>query len=277
MNLPTNWHGKIDLVYSHNNGKTEIKSAFCQAPLKIQRAFYPEGNSICYSVILHTAGGIVGGDILTQNIYLSPNSHVLITTPSATKIYRSEKKKATQEILIKLENNSYLEYLPQEIIVFNKSQFQQKLRVELGNNATWLGWEIIRFGRSARGETFTDGQWLNYTEVWQENKPLWIDRQSFSGDSQLFSAVNGLADKPVIGSLIFISSNPVEDFLPFIKELINSKFNQITLGVTTLQQGILCRYHGNSVSEAKNCLITIWQLLRKKQGFNSLIKPRVWL
>ncbi|NCQ40379.1 MAG: urease accessory protein UreD, partial [Cyanobacteria bacterium] len=38
MNLPTNWHGKIDLVYTHSDGKTEIKSAFCQAPLKIQRA-----------------------------------------------------------------------------------------------------------------------------------------------------------------------------------------------------------------------------------------------
>ncbi|MBL1209347.1 urease accessory protein UreD [Geminocystis sp. GBBB08] len=270
------WQGKINLVYEYQQGKTKLKSAYHQAPFKIQRAFYPEGESICHSVILHTAGGIVGGDILSQNIHLFPHSQVFITTPAATKIYRNTEKKAFQDIMIKLENDTYLEYLPQETIVFNKSQYQQKLKLELGNNATWLGWEIIRFGRSARRETFTEGQWLNYTEIWYKNKPLWIDRQSLQGESQLFSEINGLAGKPVVGSLILVSTHTHNNFIKEIRELINHKFHHLILGVTTLQNGLLCRYHGDSVSEAKTCLIAIWQLLRREYGLNSTFKPRVW-
>ncbi|BAQ61431.1 urease accessory protein UreD [Geminocystis sp. NIES-3708] len=276
--LTGSWQGKINLIYKHEENKTKIKSIYHQAPFNIQRPFYPEGNSICHSVILHTAGGIVGGDVLSQNIHLFPHSQVFITTPAATKIYRTSEKKAFQEIIINLENDTYLEYLPQETIVFNQCQYQQKLKVRLEDNAIWLGWEIIRFGRSARGETFTEGEWLNYTEIYHKNKPLWIDRQSFWGESQLFSAINGLANKPVVGSLILISTNTSNNFnfIDEIRELINSQFNDLILGVTTLQHGLLCRYHGDSVSEAKISLTAIWQLLRQKYGFNPLFKPRIW-
>lgn len=274
--LKKNWQGKINLIYEYQENKTKIKSVYHQAPFNIQRPFYPEGNSICHSIILHTAGGIVGGDILNQNIYLLPDTKVFITNPAATKIYRTSTEKAIQETIITLENNTYLEYLPQEIIVFNQCQYQQKLTVKLGNNATWLGWEIIRFGRSARGETFTEGKWINYTEIYHQNKPLWIDRQSFSGESQLFSEINGLANKPVVGSLILISTNNSDNFIDEIRALIKNEFNHLTLGVTSLQQGLLCRYHGNSVSEAKISLTAIWQLLRQKYGLNPLFKPRVW-
>lgn len=270
------WQGKISVIYEYQEGKTKVKSSYNKAPFKIQRSFYPEGNSICHSVILHTAGGIVGGDILTQNIHLFPHSQVFITNPAATKIYRTSEKKAFQEIIIKLENNTYLEYLPQETIIFNECQYQQKLKVELGDNATWLGWEIIRFGRSARGETFTHGQWRNYTEIWHKDKPLWIDRQSLQGESQLFSEINGLAGKPVVGSLILVSTNNHQNVIGEIRELINHKFAHLILGVTTLQQGLLCRYHGDCVSDAKISLTAIWQLLRQKYGLNPLFKPRVW-
>lgn len=274
--LEGSWQGKINLIYEYQEGKTKVKSAYHQAPFKIQSSFYPEGNSICHSVILHTAGGIVGGDILTQNIHLFPHSQVFITNPAATKIYRTSEKKAFQEIIIKLENNTYLEYLPQETIIFNECQYQQKLKVELGDNATWLGLEIIRFGRTARGETFTHGQWLNYTEIWHKDKPLWIDRQSLQGESQLFSDINGLAGKPVVGSLILVSTNNHQNVIGEIRELIDSKFGHLILGVTTLQQGLLCRYHGDCVSDAKISLTAIWQLLRQKYGLNPLFKPRVW-
>lgn len=270
------WQGKINLVYEYNESKTKVKSAYHQSPFKLQRAFYPEGDSICHSVILHTAGGIVGGDILTQNIHLLPNSKVFITTPAATKIYRTQEKKAFQNIVIKLENDTYLEYLPQESIVFNECQYQQKMTVELGDNSTWLAWEIMRFGRTARGETFTQGQWLNYTEVWHNHQPLWIDRQSLQGESNLFFAINGLAGKSVIGNLTLISTGNQKEVIGEIRELINRQFSDLIVGVTTLQQGLLCRYHGDSISEAKTCLTAIWQLLRQKFGKNSLNKSRFW-
>ncbi len=49
--------------------------------MKVQRPFYPEGREVCHSVILHTAGGVVGGDRNQLNLHLQPDTHALITSP----------------------------------------------------------------------------------------------------------------------------------------------------------------------------------------------------
>ncbi|MBD2395513.1 urease accessory protein UreD [Cyanobacterium aponinum FACHB-4101] len=272
-----NWQGIINLVYEHQKQETTIKSVFSQAPFKFQNSFYPEGKSVCHSVILHTAGGIAGDDILSQNICLANSSQVLITTPAATKIYGSKGKKAIQEVKIKLEKNAYLEYLPQEMIVFNNANFEQKVRVDLEDNASWLGWEIIRFGRSARGEIFSEGNWLNYLEIWRENKPIWIDRQYFMGNSPLFYASNGLGGNPVVGNLVYIGSEDIDQYISNLRHLIKEKYDEnIGIGITALQQGLLCRYMGDSVSAAKEYFTLVWQFLRDKRGLDGNFKSRIW-
>lgn len=264
------WQGKISLDYQCKGNKTYVNDSFASAPFKLQKSFYPEGNNPCHTVILHTAGGIVGGDYLSQNINLGQNSQVLITTPSASKIYRSNQKFAKQDININLHNNSFLEYLPQEIIVFNQSYYHQKTIINLSSNALFLGWEIIRFGRTAREEFFTVGEWLNYTEIWQGNKPLWIDRQHLQGESNLFFLDNGLGGKPVMASLVFVGKNVN------LKQEVRALVNDENLAVTHLSQGLLCRYHGDSVQKARQCLIQIWQYLRSLEGKSAPFTPRIW-
>ena len=66
------WHGSLNLVYAQHQGKTQVIHSQVKAPLKVQRPFYPEGG-ICHSVVLHTAGGIVGGDRNSLFFHLQPN------------------------------------------------------------------------------------------------------------------------------------------------------------------------------------------------------------
>lgn len=270
------WDGYLELVYKNNQGKTCLDLAYSKAPLKIQRPFYPEGEQICHSIILHTAGGIVGGDRLFESFKLQPNTQALITTPAAGKIYRSNGQKAFQDIIINVENGSYLEYLPQETIVFNGAIFRQNLRVELGEKATWLSWEIMRFGRSAMGEIFEKGEWKSYTEIWQQKTPLWIDRQCLKGSPESFFSINNLAGKPVIGTLNWIGKPVTINLIQEIRNLWQPQTNNSEIGVTQILQGLLCRYRGNSISEVKNWFIKIWQLLRQIQQKQSIIIPRVW-
>lgn len=58
-NQENSWHGKLELVYAQRQNSTQLMFSHNQAPLKVQRPFYPEGEKICHSVILHTAGGVV--------------------------------------------------------------------------------------------------------------------------------------------------------------------------------------------------------------------------
>jgi len=274
--ISTGWHGRLDLVYVHNNGTTKLIHNQVRSPLKVQRPFYPEGEAVCHSVVLHTAGGMVGGDRLSQTIHLKPDAQALITTAAASKVYRSNGQDARQTIKLQIEAGAYLEWLPQETIVFNGAIYQQDLRVELAPQASWLGWEITRFGRSARGETFLQGEWRSHTEVWQQGHPLWIDRQWLPAGEDILNSPHGLAGQPIVATLCWIGQPVSREILDTARILWNSKERQGEAGVTQLISGLVCRYRGASTLEVRNWFTDIWQLLRLSSVGRSVTKPRVW-
>ncbi|MDB9539420.1 urease accessory protein UreD [Anabaenopsis tanganyikae CS-531] len=267
------WHGKLNLVYADRLNNTELIHSHQQAPLKVQRPFYPEGAKICHSVILHTAGGVVGGDRLSYNLHLQPQAKALITTAAASKIYRSNGLQARQNINIQIDAGACLEWLPQETIIFNGAIYRQDLRVELAPGASWLGWEITRFGRTARGEKFFQGEWRSHTEIWQEGLPLWIDRQWLPGSEEVFHSPHGLAGQPIVGSLVWVG-NPISG--ETLAKMRNLWVGTGDIGMTQLQNGFLCRYRGTSTSEVRNWFTAIWQLLRVSVLNRSSCVPRVW-
>jgi urease accessory protein len=274
------WHGKLNLVYADRLGTTTLKYNQNQAPLKVQRPFYPEGRQICHSVILHTAGGIVGGDRLSSNFHLEPNAQALITTAAASKIYRNNGLQARQSIEIKVDAEACLEWLPQETIVFNGAIYRQDLKVKLATGASWIGWEITRFGRSARGEKFLQGEWRSHTEIWQEGKPLWIDRQWLPGSEEVFHSPHGLAGQPITGNLVWVGKPVSTEIVEKARSLFTPNSSLITpnslAGVTRLENGFLCRYRGNSTTEVRNWFISVWQLLRMSFLSRGNCIPRVW-
>ncbi|GAA6617820.1 urease accessory protein UreD [Scytonema sp. NUACC26] len=277
------WHGKLDLVYAQRQGKTALIHNQNTAPLKVQRPFYPEGQEICHSVILHTAGGIVGGDRLSYKIHLQPKAQALITTAAASKIYRSNGAQARQNIDIQVDAGACLEWLPQETIVFNGVRYRQDLRVELATEACWIGWEITRFGRSARGEKFCLGEWRSHTEVWQQGVPLWIDRQWLPGSEEVFHSPHGLAGQPVTGSLVYIGQEVSQELVQKARTLFLSPSSQSPVpsphslaGVTRLSCGLLCRYRGSGTTEVRNWFTAVWQLLRQSVLARGGCVPRVW-
>jgi urease accessory protein len=272
------WTGKLDLQYVHQEGTTKLSQAIAQAPLKIQRAFYPEGPELCHSVILHTAGGIVGGDHLVQTIELEANSQVLLTTAAASKVYRSEGERSQQIISLTLGENSYLEWFPQETVIFNEAIYQQDLRVELARNALFCGWEITRLGRTARGEQFLAGEWRSRIEIWQAGRPLWIDRQGLQGSLAMINSPNGLNQKAIVATFIWLGHQVETEILTEARELAKSWVKEGEIGLTQTQNdGLLCRYRGNSTTEVKQYFEAIWGLLRQSYRDRSPVRPRVWI
>lgn len=271
--LLTAWQGSLELQYRSRAGKTQVISQQATAPLKVQRSFYPEEEGICHNVILHTAGGIVGGDRLEMDIILEPNTHAAITTPAAGKLYGGKGIAAHQQINHRLAAGANLEWLPQETIVFDGAMWQQKLRVDLEPEATWLGWEMNRFGRTARGEKFTNGEWKSATEVYRAGVPLWIDRQWLVG-GEMINSPQGLAGYPIAGTLAWVGKSVSPELVSEARSLFNGKNEKI--GVTRLPEGLLCRYRGDSMTEVRQWFFAVWYLLRARTFHSPPPHLRVW-
>ena len=82
------WHGHLMLDYRHARARTTVHDTH-NGPLRVLQSLYPEGEAICHNVLVHPPGGIVSGDVLAIDVNMQPRSHALITTPGATRFYRS--------------------------------------------------------------------------------------------------------------------------------------------------------------------------------------------
>ena len=271
----SHWQGKLELTYraEQRSGQptTAIAHSYTEAPLRLQRPFYPEGPARCQSVIVHTAGGMVGGDRLDFDIRLEANTQAMLTTAAAAKIYRSKGPEAIQNIQVHVARGACLEWLPQETIVFNQANYRQQMRVVLEPGAQWLGWEVTRLGRTAMDEQFVAGHWRSRTEVYQQQddsvRPLWIDRQWLPGSPETWISPHGLNSCPVIGSFSWFGATFDDQLLAEIRAAWANQLAPPTecAGVTRLNAGLLCRYRGHSTSLANRWFRQVWQCIRQAQ------------
>lgn len=271
----THWQGQLALTFDWKAGRTRLARQEARVPLAFQKPFYPEGGEICHGTILHPSGGIANDDRLVMGIALENDARVLLTTPGASKVYGSAAG-AIQTVRVSLAEGAAMEWLPQETIIFDGAQIQSELRVFLERNTSWLSWDVLRFGRSGAGERFAAGHWKSATEIWQNGRPLWIDRQLLAGGSPLLETAFGLKGQPVMGTLVWIGKAVDQDTLDRCRQCGTYGHAEAEFAVTRLEHGLVARYLGASTANARRCFVAIWRILREVMFHRPLCPPRVW-
>ncbi len=264
--------GSLELRFALLHGSSKILHSLARAPFKIQRPFYPEGEKILHLYILHTAGGIVGGDLLQADIELQERSNVLLTSATACKVYRSLGEVSRQNIVCHLAKGTCLEWLPQETILFNGAIYHQKIQIELSDGAVFFGWDINRYGRTARGERYLSGNYHSNIQVNQNGRPIWIDRQNILGNSDFIDSPNTLNSHSVLGTLVLLGVKIESSILEQLQEIDQYQ----SWGLTPLKQGLLCRYRGNSTQDARLLFKQIWAILRPFYLGIGIPNVRIW-
>src|SRR5687767_6100652 len=110
--------------------------------------------AMAYVYIVSPSGGILQGDRYKIDIKLGNNTFAHITTQGATRIYKMDKNYASQIINIKVERESYFEYIPDQVIPFRDSRFYQETILNIHDSSTMIYSEVIVPGRVASGEAF---------------------------------------------------------------------------------------------------------------------------
>jgi len=152
---------------------------------------------------------VVGFAAETSN--LERNSKVLLTTSSAQKVYGSVGRSkinpkgsfSKQKNLINILDNSHLEYLPQETIIFANGLYEQIFKISISETSSFLFTDLIRLGRSSSGESIESGVYRSKLEIMRKNDL--IDEWEYVDQIELskarFVAKSGMDYKPVFGSI----------------------------------------------------------------------------
>jgi len=144
--------GKLALEYVRQETRTVFARTHCQSPWHLFPPIYLDNSGAAYTLLLNPSGGLVGGDHLSIDMHLGSETHVLISTPSANRVYRSLAETSVQDVDIRLDSGAILEWFPEHTIPFAGSRFRQSIHVQLAEGATVLLWDAIASGRIACGE-----------------------------------------------------------------------------------------------------------------------------
>jgi len=272
------WHARLALSYS-------VEAARCVArfehegPLRILQTLYPEGDAIAHNVLVHPPGGIVGGDTLEIALRAAAGSHALVTTPGASRFYRSDGAPATQRTRITLGEGARLEWMPLESICHDGCVAHNELSASLAPGAEMIGWDIVALGLPEAGLPFRRGRLVQHLEL----QGQWLDRGLIdAADSRLMDGPLGLAGRRCMATLYFACGSDIprerrEEALQAARDVLDAHELAGTAGATAPgPRMIVVRVLAPLVEPAMQLLKSVRAQWRQHLWGLLPVQPRTW-
>ena len=272
------WNAKLDLDYTVE-GARSVARFLHSGPLRILQSLYPEGDSICHNVLVHPPGGLVGGDRLDMAVTVGQNAHGLVTTPGATRFYRSEGALAVQSLSAKLEEGARLEWLPLEALAYSGCLATNQAIFDLAPSAEMITWDITALGLPAAQQPFEKGSFSQHLEI----PGIWLEKGKIdASDARLMNGPLGLNGMRCLSTLVFASGSPIarprrDKALEAVRALIDASELKGTAGATSPHpQVLVVRAISPVVEPALNLMKQLWAAWRTEFWELNAQRPRSW-
>ncbi|WP_431265488.1 urease accessory protein UreD [Roseateles chitinivorans] len=279
VSVEKQWLARLRADYRNERGRCVVSHEH-EGPLRLLKSLYPEGEAICHSVLVHPPSGLVGGDTLDIVVTVGEGAHALVTTPGATRFYRSPTGAlATQRVQATLGDRARLEWLPLEAIAYPGCEALNDARFTLAPTAELFAWDITALGLPGAGQPYASGRFQQHLEI----PGVWIERGLLdAADALLMDGDLGLAGHRCLGTLVFAAGAAIgrerrEQALDAVRALIEADPLRLTAGATAAQDGVLVvRALGPVVEPVSLLLRRCWAAWRQVLWGLDGAAPRLW-
>lgn len=272
------WNATLELDYTRHADKT-VAHFRHSGPLRILQSLYPEGPGICHNVIVHPPGGLVGGDTLDLSFTAGADAHGLVTTPGATRFYRSTGETALQRTRLSLQAGARLEWLPLGALCYSGCLAENRLSLELTPGAELIGWDVTALGLPLAQQPFEHGHFCQHIEM----PGVWLERARIdAADSLLLNSPLGLAGQRCMATLFFVAGSKLERqrrqaALDCARAVIETHPLCASAGATSPDgQIVVVRVLAPLVEPAMGLLRLLWQAWRAHLWHLPASTPRLW-
>ena len=271
------WHAKLQLHYTPDGTRTGALDRH-EGPLRVLQRLYPEGPSICHHVLVHPPGGIVGGDTLQLEARLERDCHALVTTPGATRFYRSGGPAAVQQVHAQLAAGARLEWLPLETIAYDGCEAHNRQCFDLAAGAEMIGWDLLALGLPAAGQAFERGSYRQELSL----PGAWLERGRIdAGDTQLLDSPLGWAGRRVLATMWFAGGDALptarrERLLEAARALAEPESGLLAGATAPHDRLVVLRVLAERVEPAMRLLAGVWAAWRDAAWGLPALPPRIW-
>lgn len=277
MDDAVRWPARLVLTAARDGAGVTRLQARHDGPLRLLKTLHPEGPAVAHAVLVHPPGGLVGGDRLDIQLDVQDGAHLLVTTPAATRFYRSNAGEAAQVVTARVGEGARLEWLPQETLAYPACLARNEVRLSLAPGASLFATEVLGLGLPAAGQPFDTGRLLQHLEI----AGHWLDRGWLDAtDGALMDGPCGLGGHRVLGTLAYAQTAALADSEALLTGSRAALAGVPRSGVTHLAgpRGavLLARVLGDEVEEVTVALRQVRALWRARLWSLPASDLRIW-
>lgn len=266
-------HGAAEVRFARRGAITALSHLYQRAPCRVLTPSVEAGDPP-QAVLLTTSGGLADGDRIDLELAVGQGAAATITTQAAEKVYGArDRAPACLRARIAVVADAWLEWLPQETILFDGARFDRRTVAEVAPGGRLLACEMVAFGRSASGEHFTEGFLHDGWEIRRNGKLIWCDTLRLDTRiAETLASPAGFGGANAMASAFYVADDAARH-LDAARALIAGEGTRA--GVTVVNGVLLARWLGGA-TEVRAALTDYLANIRAAVAGLPAHLPRVW-
>ena len=276
------WSARLRLEYAppaDGVGPVTVRHLH-DGPLRVLKSLYPEGPGTAHNVLVHPPGGLVEGDALDIDVDVATGAHGLVSTPGATRFYRSAQGgTARQSVRLQVAAGARLEWLPLETLAYPGCCARNELTFSVAEGGSLMAWDVLALGLPAAQQPFTTGR-LHQRMEWPG---VWRDEATIDAtDRLLLDGAQGLGGQRCMGTLVWASGDAVnaqeqERLVEALRAVLDLAPAAVQVGATWCNERVLVVRALAPLAEPLAAVFRgAWATLRRQAWGLGHEPPRIW-
>lgn len=275
--------GQLHMVIEQRGQRAIARQQYFQGALRVLRPHYLDDSGQVTYTIVNPGGGYLGGDDYTIDVEVAPETSLLLTSQSATKVYRTPEEPAYQRSTFRLGAGAVLEYVPDQLIAYRDAHYIQDTVVDMDPTASFVSTEIVTPGWAPDGTLFRYDRIQLRQEVRMDGRPVVVDNLIIRPDSETAPAQSMLHmdGRTHVGSLLAVDARIDQELVNELRHTSQKALDQTgpltgaampdvtdvspLLGITLVEgPGLAIRVLGTSTEQISAALDAVVNDLRAR-------------
>ena len=266
-------YGTLELAFARRDGRTRLAHLYQRTPLRALFPRHPAGD-VPVAAIANVGGGLVAGDSVSVSVRIGEGASALVTTQAAEKVYRSAGADCRVATRLAVAPGGWLEWCPQETIVFERVRLRRTLALDLTGDARAMLGEALVLGRLASGERAGEGILLDRIEVRRDGELAWLDCLRLEGSYEpVVAAAAGLGGARAVATFVHAAPD-AEDRLDLARGLLPGE--PVRSGATVVNGLLVARFLAPDPLALRRAFALFWAGFRAAAAGLPPALPRLW-
>ncbi len=267
--------GIAEVAYGPGDDAARLRYLYQQDPLRILFP-RPAKDDLPRAVFVTTSGGLVGGDRLELTGRAEAGAAVQMTAQSAEKVYRSTGAVCDIDVTLTCDDGSWLEWLPQETIVFDGARLVRRTRADVASGGRLLAGELVVLGRTAMGESFDTGILRDEWEVRRDGRLIWADAFCLERDiPAIIAHPAGLAGAKAVATVVY-AADGAPGKLDLARRLLELAGDAVRVGASIVNGVLVARFLSADTMALRAAFGAFWAAFRGEIAALPAKLPRIW-